>query len=127
MKEKRSWQNVKRLLTIQLVLCILVSLSVWLLLGRHQAVSVLLGGIVAWLPSAIFAKKFFHYQGASAAKKIVKSFYIGEFLKIISSVILFTLVFLLYEVNPLAFFLTYILVVFTHWFSPLIIDYKHNR
>lgn len=105
----------------------LVTLTVLLVFGSHQAISALLGGLVAFAPSAIFAKKFFRYQGARAAKKIVRNFYIGEFLKITSSVLLFAIVFVLYEVAPLAFFLTYITVVMSHWFAPLIIDNKQNR
>nr|WP_302473904.1 ATP synthase subunit I [Legionella sp. PL877] len=84
-----------------------------------QAMSAMLGGLVAIIPAALFARKLFRYQGARAARQIVKGFYLGEALKILSSIILFILVFLLFSLDPIAFFFTYILVLMTHWFAPL--------
>lgn len=94
--------------------------------GTRDAVSAFAGGMVAFLPAVLFAKNLFQYQGARAAKNIVRSVYVGEGLKIIFSAILFTLVFVFYKVAPLAFFLTYIAVVLSHWFAPLIIANKQK-
>ncbi|WP_419419713.1 ATP synthase subunit I [Legionella sp. D16C41] len=127
MRDDQSLRRVQRLLLVQVIVCSLIALGMLAALGKQAALSALLGGIVAFLPSLIFAKKLFQYQGARAARQIVRSFYVGEFLKIISSIVLFTLVFMFFEVTPLAFFLTYIVVVMTHWFSPLLIDSKQNR
>lgn len=126
MKENRNVRGVKKLLAVQLLLCLLVTIVVLISFGEHQSLSALLGGLVAFLPSMLFARKCFRYQGARAARQIVRNFYVGEFLKIFSSILLFTLVFILYEVAPLAFFLTYIAILMTHWFAPLIIDNKQN-
>lgn len=122
MTNNRNIQGVKRLLAVQFMLLIIIAVTVLVMFGKHQAVSSLAGGLVAYLPIVLFAKKFFRQQGARAAKQIVKNFYVGEFLKILFSIVLFSLVFLLYKVAPLAFFLTYIAVVMTHWLAPLIID-----
>lgn len=122
MTNNRKMQGVKRLLLVQLTLSVLIAVTVFAVLGLHQAISCFTGGMVAFLPSVLFARKFFRQHGARAAKQIVKNFYVGEFLKILSSIVLFSLVFLLYKVAPLAFFLSYIAVVMTHWFAPLIID-----
>ena len=84
----------------------------------------MLGGIVAIVPSALFAKNMFRYQGARAARQIVKSFYFGEALKILSTAILFALVFIVYKVAPLAFFFTYIMVLMTYWLAPLLFANK---
>lgn len=89
--------------------------------------SALLGGLVYIIPSAYFAFKLFKYQGARAARQIVNSFYKGEAAKIFLSMLLFTLVFALCRVNPLAFFTSYILLLMTHWISPWIIVNKQNR
>jgi ATP synthase protein I len=97
------------------------------LYGANAAISAMLGGIVCIVPNAYFAMKLFKYQGARSAKQIVNSFYKGEALKIITSVILFTAVFVLFKVTPLAFFTSYIMILITHWFAPLIIDNKQNR
>ncbi|KTD79694.1 ATP synthase protein I [Legionella worsleiensis] len=89
--------------------------------------SALLGGLVCIIPNAYFASKIFKYEGARAAKQIVNSFYKGEAVKIILSMFLFTAVFVFFKVSPLAFFISYILVLMTHWFAPWIIVNKQNR
>ncbi|MGQ3889143.1 ATP synthase subunit I [Legionella sp. CNM-1927-20] len=127
MKDDQSLSQIRRLLLVQLTVWALIALGLLVALGKQAALSAFLGGLVAFLPSMIFAKKLFKYHGARAARQIVRSFYLGEFLKIISSIVLFTLIFIFFEVTPLAFFLTYIVVVMTHWFSPLLVDSKQNR
>ena len=127
MKDDRSLLPVWRLLLAQLIVGTLIALGMLITAGKQAALSALLGGLVAFLPSLIFARKLFQYQGARAARQIIRSFYLGEFLKIISSIALFTLVFVYFEVTPLAFFLTYIVVVMIHWFSPLLVDNRQNR
>lgn len=127
MKHGQNWQNITRLLTVQFFIGLIIPLGLLIAVGKHQALSAFLGGMTAFIPSVIFAKKFFQFQGARAAKTIVNSFYVGEFLKIMVTAILFSLIFIFYEVAPLAFFLTYIAVVMLHWITPLIIESKQNR
>ncbi|MDI9818007.1 ATP synthase subunit I [Legionella sp. W10-070] len=119
MKNKRGISGVKRLLMTQLILSGSITLGLMLVSSGKQAMSAMLGGLVAIIPAALFARKLFRYQGARAARQIVKGFYLGEALKILSSIILFILVFLLFSLDPIAFFFTYILVLMTHWFAPL--------
>lgn len=126
-KDRRSVRGVIRLAGTQLATSVLIALVFLLTSGTKEALSAILGGLVAVIPSILFARKLFRYQGARAARQIVKSFYIGEALKILSSVILFTLVFVLFKVAPLAFFFTYIMVLMNHWFAPLIFANKQNR
>lgn len=116
-------QAIKRLQTIQFLLALIISLITLIVFGGQAAISAALGGLTALLPAVLFAGKLFQYSGARSARKIVKCFYQGEALKISSSLILFALVFMLYKkIVPLAFFLTYIALVMTHWFAPLIIN-----
>lgn len=126
-KDKPGVVGVKRLLKTQILTSALIALLFSLLFGKREGISALLGGLVAIIPSILFAKKMFRYQGARAARQIVKSFYIGEALKILSTAILFTLVFVLYKIAPLAFFFTYIVVLMNYWFAPLIFANKQNR
>jgi ATP synthase protein I len=95
--------------------------------GANAAGSALLGGMVCIIPNAYFARKLFKYQGARSAKQIVNSFYKGEAIKMILSIALFTAVFVYVKITPLAFFASYIMVLMTHWFAPLIIVNKQNR
>lgn len=127
MKKNQAKQNINKLLIAQSILVILIALTVLLIKGKNDSISALLGGLVAILPSLLFARKLFRHSGARAAREIVKGFYIGEALKIVSSIALFAIVFIFYKVQPVVFFVTYIAVVMTHWFSPLIIDNQQNR
>lgn len=95
--------------------------------SANAASSALLGGLVCIIPNVLFAIKLFRYQGARAAKQIVNSFYKGEALKFFLSIFLFTAVFVLCRITPLAFFAAYILILLTHWFAPWIIITKLNR
>ncbi|KTD07682.1 F0F1 ATP synthase subunit I [Legionella jamestowniensis] len=119
MKDKRGLDGVRRLLVAQLMICVLIALVLLLTWGRKEALSALLGGLVAIIPTALFARKLFRYQGARAARQIVKGFYVGEALKIVTTIGLFTFVFMSFKIAPLAFFLTYIVVLMSHWFAPL--------
>ncbi|WED42958.1 ATP synthase subunit I [Legionella cardiaca] len=127
MKDRRSIGGIKRFLLAQLAASLLITLGLLLIWGEKEAISALLGGLVAIIPSALFAKKLFRHQGARAARQIVKSFYLGEALKIVSTIALFTFVFMSFKIAPLAFFLTYIVVLMSHWFAPLFFANKQNR
>lgn len=121
-KKHPNFLRVQCFLKIQLYVILFIALITLLIFDHRQAISALLGGLTALLPMALFARKLFAHQGAKAAKNIVRSFYLGEMLKIILSVSLFSLIFIMYEVKPVTFFLMYIAVVMQHWFAPLIID-----
>ncbi|WP_051546071.1 ATP synthase subunit I [Legionella lansingensis] len=127
MKDKRGVGGVKLLLATQLILSLLLALGLLLFFGEKEAISAVLGGMVAIIPSALFARKLFQYQGARAARQIVRSFYLGEALKLLSTIALFTLVFISFKIAPLAFFFTYIVVLMSHWFAPLFFVNKQNR
>lgn len=116
-----------RLLLVQLGITLILAVLSGLVFSINAASSALLGGLVCIIPNACFASKVFKYQGARAAKQIVNGFYKGEALKIIVSIFLFTAVFVLCRITPLAFFASYIIVLMTHWFAPWIIVNKQNR
>ncbi|KTD17945.1 ATP synthase subunit I [Legionella jordanis] len=127
MKDKRGVRGARHLLLAQLAICLAVAFCLLLFFGKKEAISAFLGGVVFIIPSALFAGTLFRYQGARAARKIVKSFYVGEALKLLSTIALFTLVFMSFKIAPLAFFFTYIVVLMTHWFAPLFFANKQNR
>ncbi|MDX1836248.1 ATP synthase subunit I [Legionella taurinensis] len=127
MKNQQATSVVRSLLITQLLSTAGMALVLFLFYGQHEAISALLGGLVAVLPSFFFARTLFKHQGARAAKKIINRFYAGEALKILISIGLFILVFTFYKVKPLAFFLTYIVVVLNFWFTPLFLANKQNR
>ncbi|MFI4918603.1 MAG: ATP synthase subunit I [Legionellales bacterium] len=127
MNNQQSKSGIKRLGLVQLSVAVVMATISAVIYDIHTAVSVLLGGLVYIIPNAYFANQVFKFQGARAAKQIMNSFYKGEAMKIILSIFLFTAVFALCRIKPLAFFVSYTLVLLTHWLTPWIIVNKHNR
>lgn len=126
-KNQQGLRGARRLFIGQLGVSILIAIALTCFAGTKAGLSAILGGLVSAIPNAVFAIKLFQYQGARAAKQIVNSFYIGEVLKIILSIVLFALVFIFFKIVPLVFFATYIVVQMMVWFAPLIFDNKQNR
>ena len=127
MNKQLNKRGIIRLWIIQLATTLCIAGFFLIAYDIKASASALLGGLVYIIPSAYFASKLFKYQGARAARQIVNSFYKGEAAKIFLSMLLFTLVFALCRVTPLAFFTSYILLLMTHWISPWIIVNKQNR
>lgn len=119
MKNQQGITGAKRLVACQVILTAVIALGCLLVSGRMPATSALLGGLVCTIPNAFFARKMFEYAGARAARQIVNNFYKGEGLKIILSILLFTVVLKFFNIIPLIFFIVYLVVQMTVWFAPL--------
>lgn len=126
-KKKRGRSGIMQFHLLQMTFILISALIVLAIFGKQTATSVILGGFVAVIPALFFARKCFQYQGARAAKQILKAFYLGEAIKLFLSMVLFVLVFIFFKVNAFVFFLTYIVVITTHWLSPLFIINQQNR
>lgn len=126
MKNQQGLQSARGLLLSQLGLTLLMAMTAMIFSDALVARSILLGGLVNAVPNACFAAMAFRYQGARAAKQIVNGFYKGEALKILLSMVLFTLVFKYVNIAPLGFFVAYMAVQLMVWCVPLMID-KQNR
>jgi len=59
-----------------------------------------LGGMICWVANAVFTLKAFRYRGASASRKIVKEFSLGEAFKILLSAAGFALAFIYVPTAP---------------------------
>lgn len=119
MKNQRGLQGAQRLLLCQLSITMLLA-TIAMLFSSTAAVSAILGGLVSIVPTAYFATKLFRHQGAHAARQIINSFYKGEALKIVLTIVLFALVFKFFNIVPLVFFAVYIMAQMVFWFAPLI-------
>lgn len=64
--------------------------AVW---GVQFSYSALAGGSIAVLPNFVFATLAFSHSGASSSGKVVKSFFLGEAIKLLLTIVLFALVF----------------------------------
>jgi ATP synthase protein I len=119
-----SWRGIIRLWLLQFGVTLALAMLCTLAFGLNAGGSVILGGLVCIIPNMYFAIKLFRHQGARAIKQIVNGFYVGEALKIMLTMILFTVVLVLFRITPLAFFGSYFTILMTHWFAPWIIGNK---
>jgi len=103
---------------------LLVSGVAWCF-GAVHGYSALMGGFICLLPNAYFAYRTFAYQGAQAARYIVKNFYRAEAVKLGLTALLFGLTFKFVQpLEPASLFLVFFLVQTVHWFTPLIMAVK---
>lgn len=79
-----------------------------LLGGIKWALAAFYGIGTWWLTSFLFARKVFFYQGAQAAKKIVKSFYLAEIYKFLVTISMFLLAILVLKLAFLPLITAYV-------------------
>lgn len=113
-----AWRVVIAQLTITQLLAVVL-----LALGQTSAaLSASVGGWIAVVPNALFVLWAFRHSGARAARSIATDFYIGEALKMLTTVVGFVLAF--QWVSPLQvgwLFGAYIAALSVYWISPWIL------
>lgn len=118
---------VLRLVLTQFILTVVMSL-LFLAKDVTGAYSAMLGGLIFTIPNAYFAHKAFLYSGARAAQQIVKSFYMGESVKLILTAVLFTMAFVMVKpLDVLALFLTFFVLLMSNWLVPLVFSQKPQQ
>lgn len=108
----------KRLLMIQSSVVIFVAAGMALAVSVDWGVSALIGGSIFVVANAVFAFFAFLFSGARAAKAVTASFYAGEALKILITVILFSGAYMYIQVELVPLKLTYLLALGINIFLP---------
>lgn len=112
---------VKQLLRAQ-ALVVAAAVGIAYVAGGEQAArSSLLGGLAAFLPNAYFATRVGASQNKTA-REIVRSFYIGETVKLVGTALLFGLVLQLPDVVFAPLIATFVAVLTVFWFALLLND-----
>ena len=97
-----------------LVLAAMVSLAMGF--GMEQALSALMGSLASIVPFTLFVYLAFAFSGARLAQTIVRAFYLGEAIKITSSLLLLVLALLLFKTHA-----EWVLVAFVVTMIPILI------
>lgn len=97
--------------------CTLVS---FLCCGKIYATSAITGGAIGVLPNIIFAYKAFKYAGAKSSRLVMESFFAGEKIKMVLTVVLFALAFKFIAIVPVPFFTTFCLVMVMPLLTPFL-------
>ncbi|WP_162045248.1 F0F1 ATP synthase subunit I [Vibrio taketomensis] len=110
----------KQLLVIQLSAVALVAVGMAATVSVNWGISALIGGGIFVVANAVFAWCAFMFSGARAAKKVAVSFYTGEVLKILITVVLFSFVYMYMQVELVPLKLTYLLALGINICAPVL-------
>lgn len=112
-------QRIRKIVLIDLIMCLMVICAAGCYAGLTGIKAAGLAGMTYVLPNAIRTYCTFRYQGAHAARQILKGFYQGAMLKFGVSLGLFAVVFAGCSVNPMIFFGAYIGMQMLAWLMPV--------
>lgn len=119
---------IRLLLLWQMVVSVVAGLLVGVGFGVTAGGSALVGGLICWLPNCWFAWRAFRYRGARAARRIVRSFYIGQAGKMLLTAGLFALAFIHMDpLSPLALFAGFGMVQMVSWVVPVAVSRSERQ
>ena len=113
--------TVSKIIFLQMLVTVLVAVAFAVIEGKTFALYAFLGGIAALIPNIYFALRIKSAQGQEA-KKIVRSFYVGESGKLLLTAALFMLIFQLPNIKFLPLMTGYVSVLSIFWFALILRD-----
>jgi ATP synthase protein I len=113
----RGSSTVAKILSYQVLITVVVSLG-FVVGGWQKVFSAAIGGFTAFIPNLYFALRI---AGSveQDARKILRSFYVGESVKLLLTVALFMLVFQIPNIEVLPLMAGYIAALSVFWFALL--------
>ncbi len=97
-----------KVLALEAIITGTIALVLFLGVNVEIAISVVIGGLAYIIPNAYFAKYVFRYSAADSPRLAVRWLYLGEVVKVIATVMIFAIGFLLVErLNVPALFIAY--------------------
>ena len=123
MAEKSGYSTVNKILILQALVVVLVSLGFLVLGTVNMAVSSVAGGLTAFLPNLYFAYRMSLVKDNSA-KKIVRSFYSGESRKILMTCALFALAFQVPNVQFFPLMACFVAVLSVFWLALILFAHE---
>ena len=116
---RRGRWSAYKIVLLQAAMTGCVSLFFFVMWGGPYGLSALAGGAIAVLPNFVFATLAFSHAGAQASGKVVRSFFLGEAVKLLLTIVLFSLAFGLMKSSFMPLFVSYLLVLVVPWTAPL--------
>ena len=116
---RRGRSSAYKLVVIQAAIVGVTSILLFALWGFQYGLSAFAGGVIAVLPNFVFATLAFSHAGASASGKVVQSFFLGEAVKLLLTIVLFAIAFGVLDMVFAPLFATYALGILVPWAVPL--------
>lgn len=110
--------TVAKILGYQVLIIMVVSFG-FVVVGWQKALSSALGGSVAFIPNLYFALRVSGSAGQEP-RKVLRSFYVGESVKLLLTAALFILIFQIPSIEILPLLAGYIAALSVFWFALLI-------
>ena len=101
---------VTKLSLMQLVFTLLLTALIGLVWGFSHAFSAFLGGMICVVANLFFAGKLFLSRRNVCPDKILQNFYRSEVMKLVFTIAMFVMVFVLVKINFLIFILIYMVI-----------------
>lgn len=117
--EKSGYSTINKILQLQALVLVLVSICFLLLGSESMAISSILGGMAAFLPNLYFACRILLFKEKDA-KKMLASFYAGETRKILLTGGLFALIFQLPSIQFIPLMACFVAVLSVFWLALLL-------
>lgn len=112
--------NARRVVTLQLIVTVIISLLLLPWKGATVATSALLGGAIGFIPAWVYAKKM-AVDSSGDPQLLLRAQYKAEFYKFVATALLFALTFVFYrEVSAAALFLTYVATLMVYWVALVV-------
>lgn len=86
--------------------------------GELQGLSALFGGTAAFMPNLCFAL-WLYKSKHQTVRKIVNSFYVGEAIKLVMTIVAFITIFQLPNIHIVPLLITYVAALSIFWFALL--------
>ena len=113
------------LLRFQFEVTLLITLFAWGFGNAYDSYSAFLGGMICVAAGFCFLHLSFRQSKRDPAS-MVKDLYLGELCKLLTTALAFLVILKFGHVQPLPFFIGYILTQLAFWVSPLIYKPKYG-
>ena len=120
--QARARQTVMVVMAKQIVFVMFLSLVSLILVGNLAAYSVLAGGVSGIIPNFYFDDRLMRRKRWSGARALVRSVYVGEFLKIGFTLALLVLAARFLSIEPPYLLVVYAATVLANWVSVRNVD-----
>lgn len=119
-----SREKINKLLLINVVILFIPSLIFFIWGGGLRAAyGCMLGGTVYAVCQYLFTMIFFSTGGAQQANQIIKRMFLGEWLKIVLSILVLTTIFYYQLAQPLPVVIGFVLMIMVGWFTPWLLKF----
>lgn len=110
----------KRVIQVQAIAALVLVVLMAMIYGKSGAATAFAGACIGLLPNIVFARYMFRFGGARAASQVVQSFYLGEMVKMLLTIVLFIIAFVMLNGPWLPLFAVFVAITVLQWITPFL-------